>query len=101
MSWARSAWLKRGTPFVPAMFGLRNEPAQAPPADLGASQQDEMGTATAFADPAQVLLDRLAVARQPGALGARPDREALGHVARGDAWPRTRAVHVRPVAGAG
>ena len=57
----------------------RDEPAQAPPADRGPGEQDEMRPAAALADPAQVLLDRLAMAGQPGALGPRPDREALGH----------------------
>ena len=67
----------------PGHVRLRDEPAQAPPAHLGSGQQDEMGPATSLADPAQVLLDRLAMAGQPGTLGSRPDGEALGHVRRG------------------
>ena len=65
--------------------GPRHEPAQAPPADLRSGQQDEMRAATPLADPAQVLLDRLAMAGQPGALGPRPDGQALGHVRVGTA----------------
>ncbi len=59
--------------------GPRHETAQAPPADLRAGQQDEVGTANAFVDAAQVLLDRVAMAGQPGTPGARPARQALGH----------------------
>ena len=53
--------------------GPRHEPAQAPPADLRAGEQDEVRAADPLADPAQVLLDRLAMAGQPGAGRAGPD----------------------------
>ncbi len=62
--------------------GVRHEPAQAPPADLRAGQQDQMRAADPFADPAQVLLDRRPVTGQPGARRARSDGQALDHVGR-------------------
>ena len=62
----------------PGHVGLRHEPAQAAPADLGMGEQDQVRPATALADPAQVLLDRLAMTGQPRAPWSGPDRHALG-----------------------
>ena len=77
--------------------GVRHEPAQAPPPDLRACQQDEVRPADPLTDPTQVLLDRRPMARQAGARRPGPDGHALGHVrgrrvsgdATGDAttWP--------------
>ena len=44
----------------------RDEPAQAPPADLGAGEQHEVRAADPLADPAEVLLDRIAMPGEPG-----------------------------------
>ncbi len=63
--------------------GPRHEPAQAPPAYLRASKQDEMRSARSLTDPSQVFLDGLAMPWQPGARGARPAGQTLGH-ARGE-----------------
>ena len=71
----------------------RHEPAQAPPADLRAGQQDEVRTAGPVPDAAQVLLDRIAMTRKPGTCRAWPGGQTL--VDRGR--PRTH----RLVAGAG
>ena len=71
--------------------GPRHEPAQAPPADLRAGEQDEMRTADPLADPAQVLLDRIAMAGQPGACRAWPDGAALGRPS-GRPWRRHHVV---------
>ncbi len=60
--------------------GVRDEPAQAPPADRRTCQQDEMRAADPLPDPAQVLLDRGTVARQSGAVGSRSGGPALGRV---------------------
>ena len=62
--------------------GARHEPAQAPPADLRAGEQDEVRAADPLPDPAQVLLDRVAMARQPGTGRARAGGQALGRVGR-------------------
>src|SRR6476659_8305959 len=67
-------------PLGPGHVGVRDEPAQAPPADLGAGQEDEMRSAHSLADPAQVLLDRRPVTGQPGAGGSRPGGPALGRI---------------------
>ena len=64
---ARSAWLKRGTPFVPAMLARETSRHRLRQPTCGAGEQDEMRAADPLADPAQVLLDRLAMAGQPGA----------------------------------
>ena len=60
--------------------GVRDEPAQAPPADLGACQEDEMRSTHSLADPAQVLLDRWPMTGQPGAGGSRPGGPAFGRI---------------------
>ena len=80
--------------------GVRHEPAQAPPADLRAGQQDEVRAARRVADPAQVLLDRRPVAGQPGTDGSRADGQALGHVggrpSPGEPGPGRRTRHPSP-----
>ncbi len=62
---------------MPGHVGVRDEAAQAPPADRRACQQHEVRAACALADPAQVLLDRLAMAGEARALGPRPLRDAV------------------------
>ncbi len=57
---------------------LRDEAAQAAPARRRPGQQDEVRAAGALADPAQVLLDRLAMPGQPRSTGTGPGREAVG-----------------------
>jgi hypothetical protein len=76
----------------------RDEPAQAPVARRVACQQDEVWTALRLPDPADVLLHRIAMTGQPGALRARPIRLALacGRVLRSAARRRT----IRPRASA-
>ena len=56
---------------------LRHEPAEAPPATRRPGEQHEMRSATPVADPAQVLLHRLAMARQAGPSGSRASRHAV------------------------
>src|SRR6187551_1490600 len=73
--------------------GPGHEPAQAAPADLAASQQDEPRAAGARADAAEVLLDRIAMAGEPGPVGAGPGGPAVlgglvGRVAGGSATRR-------------
>ena len=58
----------------PGDIRARDEPAQAPIADRVAGEQHEVRAALPLADPAQVLLDRLAMARQAGAGRAGPAR---------------------------
>jgi hypothetical protein len=45
----------------PDQVGPRDEPAQAPPANLRPSQEDQVRTTCPVPDPAQVLLDRIAM----------------------------------------
>ncbi len=71
----------------PGQVRARDEPRQAPPADRRAGQQHEMRAARPLADPAQVLLDRVAVAGQTGALGAGPGRTAFRDDRLRSAWP--------------
>ncbi len=66
-----------GHPLRAGHVGVRDEAAQAPPADRRAGQQHEVGAAGPFADPAQVLLDRLAMAGEARALGPWPLRDAV------------------------
>jgi len=56
---------------------MRDQPAQAPPPDLGSGEEDQVRSPNALGDAPQVLLDGEAVARQPGALGPRPGRLAV------------------------
>ena len=67
-------------PLGPGHVGVRDEPAQAPPADLRAGQEDEMRSTDPLAEPAQVLLDRWPVTGQSGAGGSRPGGPALGWI---------------------
>ena len=48
-------------------IGPRHQPAQAPPTDARAGEQDKMRPAHPLADAAQVLLDRVAMPGQPSA----------------------------------
>ena len=48
-------------------IGPRHQPAQAPPTDARAGEQDEMRPAHPLADAAQVLLDQVAMPGQPSA----------------------------------
>ena len=61
----------------PGQVRARDEPAQAAPADRAARQQHEVRTACPLADPAHVLLDRIAMPGQLRALGSRAGRSAL------------------------
>jgi hypothetical protein len=54
-----------------------NKAAQAPPAGVVAGEKDEVRPTLRFADPAVILLHRIAVARQASAVGSRPSRHAL------------------------
>ncbi len=59
----------------PGEVGMRHEPAEAAVADLRARQQHEMRATLPVADPAQVLLDRVAITREAGTVGAGAGRE--------------------------
>ena len=61
----------------PREVRARDDPAQAPPAGGVPCQQHEMRPASALADPAQVLLDRIAMAGELRALGPWPRGTAL------------------------
>ena len=58
----------------PGEVGPRHEPAQAPVADRITGEQDQVRAALRLADPATVLLDRLAMTGQTGPLRSRPIR---------------------------
>ena len=62
--------MKRGTALVPAMFARETSRHRLRQPDRGPGEQHEMRPAAALADPAQVLLDRLAMTGQPAALRA-------------------------------
>ena len=70
---SRSAWRNRGTPLVPARFAreMSRHRLRQPTAER--ASRTRCGPRCPLADPAQVLLDRVAMAGQPGALGAWPD----------------------------
>ncbi len=57
--------------------GPRDEPAEASPANLRASQQDEVRTAGPLTDPSQILLDGVAMTGEPGLRWTWPGRHAL------------------------
>ena len=61
----------------PVEIRAGDEPAQAAIARRVPREQHQVRAALPLADPAQVLLDRAPVARQPGAVGPRPRRQAL------------------------
>src|SRR3954454_13203776 len=63
--------------------GPRHESAETPPADLRPGEEDEVGTADALGDAAQIFLDRLAMTREPGARRTRPARDPLSRVGGG------------------
>ena len=87
------AWHPLGSGHI----GVRDEPAQAPPADLRAGQENEMRSAHSLADPAQVLLDRWPVAGQPSAGGSWPGGPALRRI-KGRRFARRRARNSRGLA---
>ena len=66
-----------GHRLCPGQVRPRDEPAQAPIAERIPGDQDEMRPALALADPAPILLDRLAMAGQPGAIRSGPVRLTL------------------------
>ena len=80
----------------PGQVRPRHEPAQASPAECGPGEQHEMRPARSRPDPAQVLLDRVAMAREPGTLGAWPCWTAFRH----DRSESRRGRPERPVAAA-
>ena len=61
----------------PGEIGVRQQPAQAPPAGRRPGEQHEMRSARSVADAAEVLLDRVAMAGQSRPLRAGPCRAAL------------------------
>ncbi len=71
-----------------SQVGPRHEPAETPPADLRAGEQDEVWTTGPFADPSQILLDRIAVTRKLSTRRARTDRQALVNLLQ--PWAPTR-----------
>ena len=58
----------------PGQVCPRDEPAQAPIAERVPGDQDEVWPALALTDAAPILLDRLAVAGQPGPISSGPVR---------------------------
>ena len=83
----------------PGQVRARHEPRQAAPADRRAGEQHEMRSARPRADPAQVLLDRIAMPGEARALGAWPRWTAFRHDrfgGRGGRWRGSTAPALTP-----
>ena len=61
----------------PGQVGMRQQPAQAPPAHLGADQQHQVRPPGALTDAAEVLLHRIAMPGQSGTVRTRPGGPTL------------------------